>query len=79
MNNNLTATIIEQVITNALDNYKELLTFEDLEKKYSISKRTASELVKENKLPVVRINKRVFRFKTSDLEQFIEARSVGAL
>jgi hypothetical protein len=71
--------LIEQILLETKSDYKELLTFDDLEKTYQLTKRITAQLVKENKLPVIKINKRVFRFRPADIEQFIEQQAVGAL
>ena len=71
--------LIEKILLETKSEYKELLTFDDLEKTYQLTKRITAQLVKENKLPVIKINKRVFRFRPADIELFIEQQAVGAL
>jgi len=59
--------------------YKELLTFDDLENRYGLSKRVLEPLVRQHKIPVVRINQRVLRFRTSDIELFIAQATIPAV
>jgi hypothetical protein len=56
-----------------------IITSDEIEKDYKISKRELVPLVKAHKIPVIRINKRVLRFHRSDIEQFIAARTIGAV
>jgi hypothetical protein len=56
-----------------------IITSDEIEQDYKISKRELVPLVKAHKIPVIRINKRVLRFHRSDIEQFIAARTIGAV
>jgi len=56
-----------------------IITSDEIEKDYKISKRELVPLVKAHKIPVIRINKRVLRFHRADIEQFIAARTIGAV
>ena len=56
-----------------------IITSDEIERDYKISKRELVPLVKAHKIPVIRINKRVFRFNRSDIEQFIAAQTIGAV
>jgi predicted DNA-binding transcriptional regulator AlpA len=56
-----------------------IITSDEIEQDYKISKRELVPLIKAHKIPVIRINKRVLRFHRSDIEQFIAARTIGAV
>lgn len=56
-----------------------IITSNEIEKDYKISKRVLMPLVEAHKIPVIRINKRVFRFHRADIEQFIAAQTIGAV
>jgi hypothetical protein len=56
-----------------------IITSDEIEQDYKISKRELVPLVKAHKIPVIRINKRVLRFHRADIEQFIAARTIGAV
>ena len=56
-----------------------IITSDEIEQDYKISKRELVPLVKAHKIPVIRINKRVLRFHRADIEQFIAAQTIGAV
>ena len=56
-----------------------IITSDEIEKDYKISKRELVPLIKAHKIPVIRINKRVLRFHRADIEQFIAAQTIGAV
>ena len=56
-----------------------IITSNEIEKDYKISKRVLMPLVEAHKIPVIRINKRVLRFHRADIEQFIAAQTIGAV
>ena len=56
-----------------------VITSNQIEKDYKISKRELAPLVKAHIIPVIRINKRVLRFHRSDIEQFIASKTIGAV
>jgi hypothetical protein len=56
-----------------------IITSDEIEADYKISKRELAPLVKAHKIPVIRINKRVLRFKRADIEQFIAEKTLGAV
>ena len=56
-----------------------IITSDEIEQDYKISKRELEAIVKAHKIPVIRINQRVFRFNRSDIEQFIAAQTIGAV
>ena len=56
-----------------------IITSDEIEQYYKISKRELVPLIRAHKIPVIRINKRVLRFNRADIEQFIAARTIGAV
>jgi hypothetical protein len=75
---------IEQLLAGILKEQENklsapIITSDEIEQDYKISKRELVPLVKAHKIPVIRINKRVLRFHRSDIEQFIAARTIGAV
>jgi len=56
-----------------------IITSNEIEQDYKISKRVLMPLVEAHKIPVIRINKRVLRFHRADIEQFIAAQTIGAV
>ena len=79
-----TETPIEQLLAEILKEqelkYSTLIiTSDEIESDYKISKRELVPLIKAHKIPVIRINKRVLRFRRSDIEQFIAAQTIGAV
>ena len=56
-----------------------VITSNEIEQDYKISKRELAPLVKAHIIPVIRINKRVLRFHRSDIEQFIASKTIGAV
>ena len=56
-----------------------IITSDEIEQDYKISKRELVPLIKAHKIPVIRINKRVLRFRRADIEQFISAQTIGAV
>ena len=79
-----TNTPIEQILAEVLKEQElkystPIITSDDIEQDYKISKRELVPLVKAHKIPVIRINKRVLRFHRADIEQFIAAQTIGAV
>lgn len=79
-----TNTPIEQLLAEVLKEQElkystPIITSDDIEQDYKISKRELVPLVKAHKIPVIRINKRVLRFHRADIEQFIAAQTIGAV
>ena len=56
-----------------------IITSDEIEKDYKISKRELVPLIKAHKIPVIRINKRVLRFHRADIEQFIAEKTIAAV
>ena len=79
-----TDTPIEQLLAEVLKEQElkystPIITSDEIEQDYKISKRELVPLVKAHKIPVIRINKRVLRFHRTDIEQFIAAQTIGAV
>jgi len=79
-----TETPIEQLLAKVLKEQElkystPIITSDEIEQDYKISKRELVPLVKAHKIPVIRINKRVLRFHRADIEQFIAAQTIGAV
>jgi len=79
-----TETHIELLLANVLKEQElkystPIITSDEIEQDYKISKRELAPLVKAHKIPVIRINKRVLRFHRADIEQFIAAQTIGAV
>jgi hypothetical protein len=79
-----TDTPIEQLLAEILKEQglkysTPIITSDEIESDYKISKRELVPLIKAHKIPVIRINKRVLRFRRSDIEQFIAAQTIGAV
>ena len=79
-----TDTHIEQLLAEILKEQElkystPIITSDEIEQDYKISKRELVPLVKAHKIPVIRINKRVLRFHRADIEQFIAAQTIGAV
>ena len=77
-------TPIEQLLAEVLKEQElkystPIITSDEIEQDYKISKRELVPLVKAHKIPVIRINKRVLRFHRADIEQFIAAQTIGAV
>jgi hypothetical protein len=77
-------TPIEQLLAEILKEQglkysTPIITSDEIESDYKISKRELVPLIKAHKIPVIRINKRVLRFRRSDIEQFIAAQTIGAV
>jgi hypothetical protein len=77
-------TPIEQLLAEILKEQElkystPIITSDEIEQDYKISKRELVPLVKAHKIPVIRINKRVLRFHRADIEQFIAAQTIGAV
>ena len=56
-----------------------IITSDEIEKDYKISKRELVPLIKAHKIPVIRINKRVLRFHRAEIEQFIAEKTIAAV
>ena len=79
-----TETPIEQLLAEILKEQglkysTPIITSDEIESDYKISKRELVPLIKAHKIPVIRINKRVLRFRRSDIEKFIAAQTIGAV
>jgi hypothetical protein len=79
-----TDTPIEQLLAEILKEQElkystPIITSDEIEQDYKISKRELVPLIKAHKIPVIRINKRVLRFHRADIEQFIAAQTIGAV
>ena len=79
-----TDTPIEQLLAEVLKEQElkystPIITSDEIEQDYKISKRELVPLVRAHKIPVIRINKRVLRFHRADIEQFIAAQTIGAV
>ena len=79
-----TDTPIEQLLAEVLKEQElkystPIITSDEIEQDYKISKHELVPLVKAHKIPVIRINKRVLRFHRADIEQFIAAQTIGAV
>ena len=79
-----TETPIEQLLAEILKKQElkystPIITSDEIESDYKISKRELVPLIKAHKIPVIRINKRVLRFRRADIEQFIAAQTIGAV
>lgn len=79
-----TDTPIEKILAEVLKEQElkystPIITSDEIEQDYKISKRELVPLVKAHKIPVIRINKRVLRFHRADIEQFIAAQTIGAV
>ena len=75
---------IQKILTALIQADESLLsspvvTYDQIESEYAITKRELAPLVKDHIIPVIRINKRVLRFHRSDIEQFIASKTVGAV
>ena len=72
--------IISQILKEQENRYSTpIITSDEIEKDYKISRRELVPLVKAHKIPVIRINKRVLRFYRADIEQFIAAQTIRAV
>ena len=56
-----------------------IITSDEIEADYKISKRELVPLIKAHKIPVIRINKRVLRFHRADIEQYLSAQTIAAV
>ena len=56
-----------------------IITSDEIEQDYKISKRELVPLIKAHKIPVIRINKRVLRFRRADIEQYLSAQTIAAV
>jgi len=72
--------IVSQILKEQELKYSTpIITSDEIEQDYKISKRELVPLIKAHKIPVIRINKRVLRFRRADIEQFIAAQTIGAV
>ena len=72
--------IVSQILKEQELKYSTpIITSDEIEKDYKISKRELVPLIKAHKIPVIRTNKRVLRFRRADIEQFIAAQTIGAV
>jgi len=75
---------IQKIITALIQADENLLsspvmTSNEIESQYKITKRVLAPLVEAHKIPVIRINKRVLRFHRADIEQFIASKTIEAI
>lgn len=56
-----------------------IVTSDEVERDYKLTKRELVPLIKAHKIPVIRINKRVLRFHRADIEQFLSAQTIAAV
>ena len=75
---------IEQLLAGILKEQENklsapIITSDEIEKDYKISKRELVPLIKAHKIPVIRINKRVLRFHRADIEQFIAEKTIASV
>jgi excisionase family DNA binding protein len=56
-----------------------ILTSDEVETYYGLTKREIAPLIKAHKIPVIRINKRVLRFHRADIEQYLSAQTIAAV
>jgi hypothetical protein len=56
-----------------------IVTSDEVERDYKLTKRELVPLIKAHKIPVIRINKRVLRFHRADIEQYLSAQTIGAV
>lgn len=75
---------IEQLLAGILKEQENklsapIITSDEIERDYKISKRELVPLIKAHKIPVIRINKRVLRFHRADIEQFIAEKTISAV
>jgi len=79
-----TETPIEQLLAVILKEQElkystPIITSDEIEQDYKISKRELVPLIKAHKIPVIRINKRVLRFHRADIEQYLSAQTIAAV
>ena len=79
-----TDTPIEQLLAEILKEQEQkystpIITSDEVERDYKLTKRELVPLIKAHKIPVIRINKRVLRFHRADIEQFISAQTIAAV
>ena len=56
-----------------------IVTSDEVERDYKLTKRELVPLIKAHKIPVIRVNKRVLRFHRADIEQFLSAQTIAAV
>jgi len=56
-----------------------IITSDEVERDYKLTKRELVPLIKAHKIPVIRINKRVLRFHRADIEQYLSAQTIAAV
>ena len=56
-----------------------IVTSDEVERDYKLTKRELVPLIKAHKIPVIRINKRVLRFHRADIEQYLSAQTIAAV
>jgi hypothetical protein len=56
-----------------------IVTSDEVERDYKLTKRELVPLIKAHKIPVIRVNKRVLRFYRADIEQFLSAQTIAAV
>lgn len=72
--------IVSQILKEQENKYSTpIITSDEIEQDYKISKRELMPLIKAHKIPVIRINKRVLRFHRADIEQYLSAQTIAAV
>jgi hypothetical protein len=79
-----TDTTIEQLLAEILKEQElkystPIITSDEVERDYKLTKRELVPLIKAHKIPVIRVNKRVLRFHRADIEQFLSAQTIAAV
>jgi hypothetical protein len=79
-----TDTPIEQLLAEILKEQEQkystpIITSDEVERDYKLTKRELVPLIKAHKIPVIRINKRVLRFHRADIEQYLSAQTIAAV
>ena len=79
-----TDTPIEQLLAEILKEQElklssPIVTSDEVERDYKLTKRELVPLIKAHKIPVIRINKRVLRFHRADIEQYLSAQTIAAV
>ena len=75
---------VEQLLAEILKEQEQkystpIITSDEVERDYKLTKRELVPLIKAHKIPVIRINKRVLRFHRADIEQYLSAQTIAAV
>ena len=72
--------IVSQILKEQELKYSTpIITSDEVERDYKLTKRELVPLIKAHKIPVIRVNKRVLRFHRADIEQFLSAQTIAAV